>query len=248
MFSELPLEAFCAKAQTLGFRGIDLWAPFGKCDHLEQARKMGAPAFLKLLKKHNLEVGAWTVYDSKQYKGRFAGFAAFIGACGGGTVVFGTIYGDEARRDLEGSFRKYFHDLLPEIELAKKHHVQFAVENHSYALFNSPESFEIFDRLNPDPDVVGIALAPYHLQIAGANVADTIQACQGEIRFFYAWQKAKGTGQLPGEGPTDFGPWLETLKQKNYRHWMTPFMHGELPVAEMSKVVARSKHYLESLK
>lgn len=72
MFSELTLEAFCAKAEELGFRGIDLWAPFYKCDHMEQARRMGAPAFLRLLEKHHLEIGAWTVYKSNQHMGQYA--------------------------------------------------------------------------------------------------------------------------------------------------------------------------------
>lgn len=248
MFPSLSLAAFCAQAQALGFRGIDLWAPFGPCDHLEQARKMGARAFLELLQAHDLEVGAWTVYESKQYKKRFAGYAEFIGACGGGTVVFGTLFGDEAKQNPEQSFREYFDGLVPEIELAKQHSVQFAVENHSYSIFNSPESFEIFHRLNPDAGVVGIALAPYHLQIAKVDVVETIRACRGKLRFFYAWQRGKGTLQLPGEGPADFRPWLEALEREHYTQWMTPFMHGELPLAEMVEVVDRSKQYLESLK
>ena len=247
MFSSLSLAAFCAKAAELGFKGIDLWAPFGKCEHMEQARKMGAPAFLKLLHKHDLKVGAWTVYSSKQYKERFAGYADFIGKCGGGIVVFGTSFEEEDKQDIEKSLPKYLESLRPEVELARQHKVTFAVENHSYSIFNSLRSFEIFHAHNPDPEVVGIALAPYHIQAHKISVLDAIAACRGKMRFFYAWQDAKGAKQLPGKGPTDFTPWLKALKKEGYAHWMTPFMHGELPTDEMTRLVSDSKHYLEAL-
>lgn len=247
MFTQLSLPDFCAKAEALGFTGIDLWAPFGECDHLEQARRMGAPAFLKLLRKHNLEVGAWTVYRSRQYKERFAGYADFIGACGGGVVVFGTTNKDAAEGTLDESFAEFFDSLIPEIELAKQHKVEFAVENHSYAILDSLESYEVFHRLNPDPAVVGLALAPYHLQAREVAITDAIEACRGQIRFFYAWQRGRGTGQLPGIGPADFTPWLKALKDDNFNHWMTPFMHGELPMPQMTEAVSQAKQYLEAL-
>lgn len=247
MFSSLSLSAFCAKAAELGFHGIDLWAPFGKCDHMEQARKMGAPAFRKLLRKHGLEVGAWTVYESKQYRERFSGYADFIGECGGGVVVFGTSFEEADKKEIEVSFPKFLESLKPEVELARKHRATFAIENHSYSIFNSLRSFEIFHAHNPDPEIVGIAVAPYHLQQQKISVTDSIQACRGKIRFFYAWQKGKGTEQLPGEGPSDFHPWVHALKNAGYHQWMSPFMHGDLPTHEMAEAVIRAKGYLERL-
>ena len=247
MFSGLPLEDFCAHAAKLGFKGIDLWGPFGSCRHLTQARELGSDGFLKLLDRHRLGLAAWTTYRTKGHDEGFPGFAEFIGTCGSGVVVRESKYGSVARDQLEAALRTFFEELKPEIRLARKHKVRLAIENHSGAILDTLESIEIFTRLNPAPEVVGIALAPYHLQARKVPVADAIHACGGQLRFFYAWQLAKGVDELPGHGPADFAPWLRALARQDFRHWMTPFTHGGLPADEMSSAVIKAMRYLNSI-
>ena len=248
MFSELPLQGFCRKAAELGFEGIDLWSPFGTCRHLAEAQELGATAFKKLLSEHRLEVGCFTTYRTKGHEEGFPAFAEFIGECGGGVVVRESKYGKVPADELEGTLRTFFEDLQPEIELARKHGVRLAIENHSGAILDTLQSIRLFTKLNPAPEVVGIALAPYHLQARKVPVVDAIAACGKQLLFFYAWQLKKGSDQLPGHGATDFTPWLQALAEHNYAHWITPFMHGELPADEMAAAVAKARRYLETLR
>lgn len=247
MFSALKLEEFCNQAARLGFKGIDLWAPFGHCRHLEEARQLGVDGFRKLLEKNGLEVGAWTTYRTKVDQRGFPGFAEFIGACGGGVVVRESKYAKVANDQLEEALRAFFQELQPEIDLARKHRVKLAIENHGDALLDTINSMEMFVKLNPAPDVVGIALAPYHVQAIKAPVTDAIRACGSQQLFFYAWQIEKGIKQLPGHGPVDLTPWLQALKQQQFHHWMTPFMHGDLPAGEMDAAVGKAMRTLREI-
>jgi len=248
MFFGLSLEAFCGKAAELGFKGIDLWSPFGKCRHLAEAQELGAGGFKKLLAKHRLEVGCYTTYRTKGHDEGFPGFAEFIGECGGGVVVRESKYGNIAKEELEAEMGKLFAELQPEIELARKHGVRLAIENHSGAMLDTLESIRLFTKLNPAPDVVGIALAVYHLQARKVPVVDAIRACGKQLLFVYAWQQGRGVAQLPGHGPADFKPWLQALAEQKYAHWITPFMHGELPAGEMAAAVAKARRHLLSEK
>lgn len=247
MFSALKLEEFCDQAARLGFKGIDLWAPFGHCRHLVEARQLGVDGFQLLLEKNGLEIGAWTTYRTKVDQRGFPGFAEFIGACGGGVVVRESKYAKVAGDHLEEALRAFFQELQPEIDLARKHRVKLAIENHGDALLDTIDSMEMFVKLNPASDVVGIALAPYHVQAIKAPVTDAIRACGSQLLFFYAWQMEKGVRQLPGHGPVDFAPWLQALQQRQFHHWMTPFMHGDLPAGEMAAAVGKAMTTLREI-
>ncbi len=246
MFSDLSLVDLCGQAVKLGFKGIDLWGPFDKCRHLVEARELGVEGLRKLLDRHGLEIGAWTTYRTKVHDEGFPGYAEFIGASGGGIVVRESKYGEFAMEQLEVAIREFFEELGPEIELARKHKVRLAIENHSSAILDMPESFEVFTRLNPARDVVGVGVAPYHLQKRKADVARVIRTCGDQMLFFYAWQLAGGSGQLPGHGPADFTPWMKALAATGFSGWMTPFMHGDLPPGEMAAAVSKSIDYLRN--
>ena len=168
--------------------------------------------------------------------------------CGGGVVVRESKYAKVAKDQLEEAMRAFFQELQPEIDLARKHKVKLAIENHGDALLDTIGSMEMFAKLNPAPDMVGIALAPYHVQAIKAPVIDAIRACGGQLLFFYAWQLAGGTKQLPGHGPVDFAPWLQALEEQQFQHWMTPFMHGDLPLGEMAAAVDKATHTLRGIK
>ena len=64
--------------------------------------------------------------------------------------------------------------------------------------------------------------------------------------FFYAWQRAGGTAQLPGIGKTDFVPWIAALAKANYRGYVNPFMHHEPKPDQMSAALAKSREYLKA--
>jgi sugar phosphate isomerase/epimerase len=193
-------------------------------------------------------VGAWTCYRKKENDRIFNEFAEFIGACGGGVVVRGSQYEGTHPSRLEGSIQGFYEHIADQIELARKHKCRIAIENHAHAILDSPQSFELFTKHNPAPEVVGFSIAPYHLQRRKADVAQVIRDHGDKLLFFYAWQLAEGTKQLPGHGPVDFSAWLRALRGVGYSHWMTPFMHGELPADEMAEAVSKSFEYLNQLK
>ncbi len=247
MFSDLPLPDFCGQAAALGFNGIDLWGPFGKCRHLVEAQQLGADGFRQLLARHKLQVGCYTTYRTAGHAEGFPAYAKFIGQCGGGVVVRESEYGKFPAEGLAEGMRKFFANLQPETDLAHKQRVRLAVENHGDALLSTLDSMRLFRTLNPAPDAVGIALAGYHLQGAGISVEEAVRVCGDQLLLFYAWQKGNGFDQLPGHGPTDFTPWLQALAAIGYHGWMTPFMHGEEPGEKMAQAVAKARAYLDHL-
>jgi hypothetical protein len=81
------------------------------------------------------------------------------GSGGGGVAVRESEYGKFPVEGLAEGMRKFFAKLRPEIDLAHKHRVWLAVENHGDALLSTLDSMRLFRTLNPAPDAVGIALA-----------------------------------------------------------------------------------------
>jgi sugar phosphate isomerase/epimerase len=140
--------------------------------------------------------------------------------------------------------KAFFAALKPQAELAEQHNSWLAIENHGHALLDSLDSFKAFVELNPYRRV-GIALAPYHLQVIGAPVEKTIAVCGKQLLFFYAWQHASDEKQLPGHGPTDFKPWLEALAKVNYSWYVNPFMHGYVEADRMTGWLKQSRKYLQ---
>ena len=102
--------------------------------------------------------------------------------------------------------KAFFEQLKPDLELAEKYDSYLAIENHSGdTLLNSRDSFKAFLDMNPSSRI-GIALAPYHLQVAGISVPEIIAMVGKHLFFFYAWQHGPALNQLPGIGPTDCRP------------------------------------------
>lgn len=241
MFAEEPIEQVCERARALGFDGIDIWCPFGRCWHLDDVLERLGPAGLKrVLAANGLALSNITVY-----KVGFPRYAELLGGLGGGLAVRESQYGKVAPEEIRGRIGALFESLKPDIELAEKQDCRLAIENHSGAILNSPDSFRAFMELNPSPRRVGIALAPYHLQKHGISVEEVIGICGSRIWFVYAWQHAGGTGQLPGHGPADFRPWTKALAAAGYSGFLSPFMHGELEASAMEGAVAKSCAYLD---
>jgi len=245
MFDKLPIERVCETVARLGLKAVDIWAPFtwggAQCTHLEDVKKkLGGKGLGELLKKHKLEVAAFTIYGHK-----LSEYWELIRDYGGGVVVRGAGAGRAAGEDLKPKMKAFFEKLKPDIELAEKCNARLAIENHGGSLLSSPDSFKAFVELNPNTKRVGVAVAPYHLQgYKKTPVEDVIRTAGSQCLFLYAWQRGKGTVQMPGVGPADFTPWVKALAEMKYQHYSSIFMHGHPPADKMEAAVAKSRDYL----
>jgi sugar phosphate isomerase/epimerase len=239
-YLHLPIEQACERIAGLGFEAIDIWSAHAGCPHLDDvAKRLGPNGLKELLAKTNLKLFAFSVYA-----GGYARYAELLGGAGGGVAVQGSP-GPCKPEELTTRMRAYFEGLKPLADLAEKHNSCLAIENHGGSLLNTPDSFKAFVDLNRHARV-GIALAPYHLQAIKASVEEAITASGRQLLFFYAWQHAGGTQQLPGHGPTDFTPWLAALGRVRYSGYVNPFMHGDLAPDAMSAALTKSRDYLRA--
>ena len=237
-FKTLPIEQAVEQIAKLGFEAIDIWSGHAGCPHLDDVAKRLGPAGLKeLLAKHSLKLYSFSVYA-----GGYQRYAKLLGEAGGGVAIQGCDQGGKGE-DLSGQMKAFMESLKPLAELAEKHDSYLAIENHGGSLLNSLDSFKAFVDNNSHKRV-GIALAPYHVQAGKQSVEEVIRIVGKQLLFFYAWQDAPGTQQLPGLGKTDFTPWLTELAKINYRWYVNPFMHGEPSPVEMAAALAKSREYL----
>jgi sugar phosphate isomerase/epimerase len=238
-FMSLPIEEACRRIAALGFEAIDIWSAHARCPHLDDvAARLGPAGLQELLAQTKLKLYAFSVYA-----GGYRRYAELLGKVGGGVAVRGSS-GPCDPKQLTARMKAFLESLQPDADLAEKHHSYLAIENHGHALLDSLDSFKAFVDLNRHPRI-GIAMAPYHLQGLGVSVEQAIAVAGPQLFFFYAWQRAEGTQQLPGIGPTDCRPWLAALSRSNYRWYVNPFMHHEPPPEEMSQALATSIAYLK---
>jgi sugar phosphate isomerase/epimerase len=238
-FMQLPIEQACERIAKLGFKGIDIWSAHEGCPHLDDvAKRLGAEGLKKLLKKHKLNLYAFSVY-----RGGYKRYAELLGKAGGGVAVRGSA-GSCKPEELTGRMKQFIEDLKPLVELAEENNSYLAIENHGNALLHSLDSFKAFVDVNKSKRL-GIALAPYHLQTIKASVPEAIRISGKQLFFFYAWQHYRDSQQLPGVGPTDMLPWIEALAQIRYRGYVNPFMHGHPEADVMSANLAKSRDYLK---
>ncbi len=237
-FMGLPIEQACARIAKLGFEAIDIWSAHTGCPHLDDvAKRLGPDGLKALLKKHKLKLFAFSVYQ-----GGYARYADLLGKSGGGVAIRGSA-GQCKPEELTAKMKQFLESLKPLADLAEKNNSFLAIENHGGALLTTLDSFKAFVDLNKSPKI-GIALAPYHVQIAKESVPEAIRICGKQLLFFYAWQHSPGEKQLPGIGPTDMTPWLKALADINYRGYVNPFMHGHPEPDAIAANLAKSRDYL----
>ena len=237
-YSRLPVEAACRRIAGLGFEAVDVWSAHAGCPHLDDVlNRLGADGLREVLAKNKLKLYAFSVYS-----GGYPKYAELLGKAGGGVAVRGSD-GAADPKELTPRMKQFIEGLKPELELAEKYDSYLAIENHGGALLNTLDSFKAFVEINRSPRL-GIALAPYHLQLEKASVEEAIAACGKQLFFFYAWQHAPGVGQLPGHGPTDFTPWIAALAKAGYRWYVNPFMHDEPEPDAMDPALAKARDSL----
>ncbi len=248
-YRSLSLVEACQRIGKLGFQGIDVWAHFEwagpVCEHLEEGvEKMGADKFAALLWQHGL-----TLFAASCYSVPVKQFAPLLGKLGGCVIIRGSqpIKGSAETiklADLKTQMKQFIESLKPELELAEQNQCTLAIENHSgNALLNKLDSIKLFADLNTNKHL-GIALAPFHIQLNKESPEQAIRMSGDNLQFFYAWQHGDGTQQLPGIGPTDMRPWLRALADVNYSGYVNPFMHHEPAPDDMDRALKTSRAYL----
>jgi len=238
-FMELPIETACARIAGLGFEAIDIWSAHEGCPHLDDvASRLGPDGLKAILERHKLKLFAFSVYQ-----GGYARYAELLGQAGGGVAIQGSA-GPCKPEELTGRMRQFIEDLKPLAELAERHNSYLAIENHGNALLDSLDSLKAFVDLNTSPRL-GIALAPYHLQVMKASVPEAIRICGKQLLFFYAWQNQPDSRQLPGVGSTDMTPWIGALAEVRYRGYVNPFMHGHPGTDIMTANLAVARDHLQ---
>ncbi len=239
-YTKLPIEEACKRIAALGFEAIDIWSAHAGCPHLDDVLgRLGPDGLRKVLQDNHLKLYAFSVYT-----GGYRKYAELLGKAGGGVAVRGSA-GAVEPAELTTRMKAFIESLKPDLELAEKHNSYLAIENHGGSLLGSVDSFKAFVQINTNPRL-GIAMAPYHLQGLKAKVEDVIAIAGKQLFFFYAWQRAKGVGQLPGHGPTDFTPWIAALAKTGYAWYVNPFMHHEPEPDAMSEALAKSRDYLKA--
>jgi len=239
LFMQLPIEQACERISNLGFEAIDIWSAHNGCPHLDDvANRLGPDGLKQLLSKHNLKLFSFSVY-----KGGYERYAELLGKAGGGVAVRGSAP-PCSPDELTGRMQKFIEELKPLTELAEQNNSYLAIENHVGALLCTLDSLKAFVDMNKSPRL-GIALAPYHIQTLKASVPEAIRICGKQLFYFYAWQHYPDSQQLPGIGPTDMVPWIQSLANINYKGCVNPFMHGHPNADVMSVNLAKSRNYLK---
>jgi sugar phosphate isomerase/epimerase len=237
-FTKLPVEEACRRIARLGFEAVDVWSAHAGCPHLDDVLgRLGSEGLKEVLAKNKLKLYAFSVYA-----GGYRKYAELLGKCGGGVAIRGST-GKADPKELVPRMKQFIEGLKPDLELAEKHDSYLAIENHGGALLSTLDSFKAFVEIN-DSRRLGIAMAPYHLQGQKVSVEEAIGVCGKQLFFFYAWQRAKGVGQLPGHGPADFGPWIAALAKSDYGWYVNPFLHHEPEPDVTEKALAKSRDYL----
>ncbi len=232
MYGYAKLSEVVAEVPKTGATAIDLW-PKVHGDQREQLDAMGEAAFEELLQQHGVTLGCIT-----QYKlGPFGLQAEMRLAERLGCHLMVT--GGSGPKNLRGQALKeavgdFANKLKPHLAVAAETGVTIAIENHGRNLIDSPDSLKWLIELAPSPQL-GIALAPAHLPQDAHALAKLIEDLGDRLALFYGWQFGKGFSQqmpeadeleqLPGRGPLDFGPAVQTLKKIGFQDWTEVMMH-----------------------
>ena len=237
-FTSLPLDQACERIAALQFDAVDIWGYLG-CQHLKEvADHLKAEGLKALLERHHLKLGSVTVYGAT-----YPPYAKLIGECGGSIVVRGS---RRRRKDnVTEDMKDFLEELKPELALCEEHDSYLAIENHSGGdLLDRTDTIKAFVDQNQHKRL-GIALAPYHLMHHRESVADAIRICGKQLLFIYFWTNEAEEKQMPGIGQTDVSGWVRALKEIEYAHFITPFMHHEPAPDRMAELHRTTRQYLD---
>lgn len=268
LYGGMTLEEIVPELEKTGALAIDVWSshaePVPQRDMME---RMGRTGFRQLLERYRTRLGCLTHFKLGPFGLRDEiPVAAELGGKGtllvagsrwpGGRPV--PVTDTAGHRD---AVKRFVAELGPYLELAEKHGVILALENHSGQMLSTPDSVRWLVELEPSR-ALAVALSPYHLEQNPAMLARLIEDLGPRLALFYAWQHGKGSAgkmpkaheleQLPGRGTLDFRPLVAALQKIQYQGWTEIFMHPFprgvpiLPtVAEVTAEINRARTYLE---
>ena len=255
MYGTLDVRECIAQVSKIGATCIDLWPP-SHGDQRNQIDSIGHNHYLRACVAADVKPQMTTRYDLGPFG--LSDEIEVVKQLGGKMIVCGS------SRNSEGSLKQqvgeFIEKMRPTEAIAEEAGVIIAIENHSNALINSPDSLKYFADMNPS-DNLGIALAPYHLPQNSQVISKLIEHCNKSIVHFYAWEHGLGCHrpmpkehelmQLPGFGTLDFTPILRALRDINYHGLTEIFMHPTprgIPImpsiSETNGVINKSRKYL----
>lgn len=237
MYPDSPFEVAIDEIAKTGAEAIDLWEtpnyPVNAMDWVWKRR----PWMLKeYLANCGLKLFSFSIYWSPSNKLHerlewLAEAGGEVAVLGGGAAPDQPVAAGVAR-------------LWPLVEQAEKLGIRIAGENHGGSSLNSIASMREFVQLATSP-ALGIALAPYHVMGNNESVAEAVEAVGSKLFFFYAWQRAPGMAELPGDGTLDFAPVLRALRNVRYTGYLNIFTHTHVSRDQMTAAIIKAREYLE---
>lgn len=240
MYHDSPFEVAMEEIAKTGCDAVDLWEAHGgyPVNHMQWVEKNRPERLREFVESFGLKLWSFSIYWSPGNK-RLERLQ-WLADAGGEVAVLGG--GAGADQPVSAGVDA----LRPLVDRAAELGLKIAGENHGGSSLNSIASMREFVGLAESP-ALGIALAPYHAMGAGESVPEAVRACAEKLLFFYAWQRAPGMAELPGDGTLDFLPVLQALRQVRYTGYLNIFTHTHVPRDEMTEGVVESRRYLESL-
>jgi len=238
MYPDSPFEVAIDEIAKTGATGVDLWdTPNYPVNHMNWVWKRRPWMLKEYLGNCGLKLFAFSIYWSPG--NALEERLEWLAEAGGEVAVLGG--GAPPDQPVSAGMA----GLQRLAERAEKLGVRIAGENHGGSSLNTIAQLREFAQLATSP-ALGIALAPYHVMGNSESVAEAVEAVGSKLYFFYAWQRAPGLAELPGDGTLDFAPVLRALRQVGYTGYLNLFTHTHAPKDEMTAAVIRARAYLEN--
>jgi len=237
MYPDSAFEVAIDEIVKTGAQAVDLWdTPNYPVNCMDWVWKRRPWMLKEYLGNCGLQLFAFSVYFSPW--NALEERLEWLAEAGGQVAVLGggAAHGQPVAEGLKR--------LLPLAKRAEQLGLRIAGENHGGSSLNTIAELREFARLAESP-ALGVALAPYHVMGNNESVAEAVEAVGAKLFFFYAWQRAPGMAELPGDGTLDFGPVLRALGEVGYTGYLNLFTHTHAPRDEMTAAVIRAREYLE---
>ncbi|MGQ9733187.1 MAG: sugar phosphate isomerase/epimerase family protein [Candidatus Zipacnadales bacterium] len=239
MYPDSTFEVAIEEIAKAGVHAVDVWeTPHYPVNHMDWVWLRRPWMLREFLENYGLKLFAFSLYWSPPDKRMER--LEWLAEAGGEVAVVGGGAGPD--QTVEAGIRA----LLPLAKRAEDLGVKIAGENHGGSSLNTIAQLRQFVQLAESP-ALGIALAPYHIMGNNESVAEAVQVVGEKLFFFYAWQRASGMAELPGDSTLDFLPVLRALQQVKYSGFLNIFTHTHAPRTEMTASIIGSREYLERL-
>ncbi len=240
MYDESPLEEALDEIAKTGCEAVDIWDAGANAEqnHMRWIEKNRPEQLRQFLDNLGLKLFAFSIYFAPG--DRHLEQLEWLKEAGGEVAVIGggAKDGEPVQAGIDA--------LDPLVEKAEELGIKIAGENHGGSSLNTIASMREYVELAKSP-ALGMALAPYHVMGEEESVPEAVRAVGSKLFFFYAWQRAEGMAELPGDGTLDFLPVLRALREVEFGGYLNLFTHTRAPKDEMTEAVVASREYVERL-